>query len=69
MNRLKDERALITGGSSGIGLETARQFLNEGARVAITGIQRLSKLRARNVVAMCCSSPPTRATPPAREPW
>jgi 3-oxoacyl-[acyl-carrier protein] reductase len=34
---IKDRRAIVTGGGSGIGRETARQFLEEGAKVVICG--------------------------------
>lgn len=37
MNRFTNKAILVTGGSSGIGLATARAFAAEGARVVITG--------------------------------
>jgi NAD(P)-dependent dehydrogenase (short-subunit alcohol dehydrogenase family) len=37
MGQLDSKTALVTGGSSGIGLATARRFVDEGARVFITG--------------------------------
>jgi NAD(P)-dependent dehydrogenase (short-subunit alcohol dehydrogenase family) len=50
MGRLTGKRALITGGTSGIGLETARQFIAEGARVAVTGSSAKGIEEARHVL-------------------
>src|SRR5258707_256989 len=45
MAKLEGKTALVTGGNSGIGLATAKQFVNEGAYVFITG-RRESELAA-----------------------
>ena len=55
--KLEGKVALITGGNSGIGLATAKQFVNEGAYVFITG-RREAQLAAakkqigKNVIAI-----------------
>ncbi len=51
MNRLTGKRALITGGGSGIGLAVARLFLQEGAKVAITGRDEAKLRRAADELA------------------
>jgi NAD(P)-dependent dehydrogenase (short-subunit alcohol dehydrogenase family) len=45
MGKLEGKIALVTGGNGGIGLATAKRFVNEGAQVFITG-RRESELKA-----------------------
>ena len=57
MGKLEGKIALVTGGNSGIGLATAKQFVNEGAYVFITGrrepeLARAVKEIGRNVTAV-----------------
>jgi NAD(P)-dependent dehydrogenase (short-subunit alcohol dehydrogenase family) len=47
MTNLKTQRALITGGSKGIGLAIAQSMLNEGMQVAITGRDASTLEKAR----------------------
>jgi NAD(P)-dependent dehydrogenase (short-subunit alcohol dehydrogenase family) len=50
MNRFADKTVLVTGGSSGIGLATAKAFADEGARVVITGRAIASLEVARKLI-------------------
>jgi NAD(P)-dependent dehydrogenase (short-subunit alcohol dehydrogenase family) len=50
MGKLDGKIALVTGGSSGIGLATAQQFVNEGAYVFITGRREAELDAAKNEI-------------------
>src|SRR5918912_2723422 len=59
---------LVTGSTSGIGLETARQLAAEGARVAVTGRdrERAERARAESGAAFAAAHDLASANAPAK---
>jgi NADP-dependent 3-hydroxy acid dehydrogenase YdfG len=56
MSKLKGKVAVITGGSSGIGLATAKRFVEEGAYVFITGRRETELDKAVKEIGKCVTA-------------
>jgi len=54
MTRFKDKKYIVTGGTSGIGLATAKRLKSEGAAVMVTGTnpERLAAAEATGLIAL-----------------
>ncbi|MBO0938720.1 SDR family oxidoreductase [Fibrella sp. HMF5335] len=65
MNRLQGKRAVITGGSGGIGMATARLFLDEGASVMLVDLDEAKLKQAADQLGgniAYCKADVTQAT-------
>ena len=58
IRNLEGKKAVITGGSSGIGLETARSLMRSGCRVAISGRDKKKLERTKKKIESSCMAIP-----------
>ena len=65
MKNLKGKVAVITGGSSGIGLATAKRFVEEGAYVFIMGRRQAELEKAKAVPPLSTDNSNQRRRPTA----
>lgn len=67
-NRLRDKVAIITGAAGNIGMETARRFLLEGAKVSLVDIDKEKLIEAQkslsSSIATSSTSPSTSTSSP-----